>query len=130
MDDGARHFERQGAGILKTRGDSVKTRAGNPLQLVSANLHDYRTYRANKAGLTTADWANRSSNLNQYIRCTTCDAQSNFVFKNFSTDGWFLQATVVWKVPPGSRLMPQGGPMHTTAKVSPYEEVALLMNFG
>lgn len=112
-----------GQGMLKTRGGDVKTSAGSAALLYpkteytdemmqklfgsnESGINQIFEVRARKYKNTIIDL---DSNLEKYVKKTTCDAQGNFDFSGVPNGEYYVVTSVEWEVPSRYAMGYQGG---------------------
>jgi len=114
-----------GQAFMRTVGGDVKTCAGSPVALVPYDSYFSAVAQANVEGYSSI--TNTDPRANAYVRKTKCDVQGGFSFSNLPTGQWIVVTKVVWGVPNGYFVVPQGGPLSLVADTSPSSDTKVLL---
>ena len=98
-----------GKAFLKTRGDDVKTAAGQTVRLHRVGIYSEQWFElASNRKVHTAAYDYR---LEDYVFMTIADDDGRFTFKDVPAGEYYLTTKVFWFTPVGDRgvLIPRGG---------------------
>jgi hypothetical protein len=96
-----------GQGFLKTTIGEVRTAAGSEVSLNPVTSYSQQWYDVGylqNTGLGVKD-----SRYDEYIIRTVADGDGRFTFRNVPPGDYFLNTSIIWHVPRGYVLIPQGG---------------------